>query len=207
MIVYGSSLSPFARKVLFFAGEKGLAVEHRPLPPQSRDPEFRAISPLGKIPAFADGDYRLSDSSAICHYLERKYPTPSLFPTRAEEIGRMIWLEEFSDTVLSPATLELFVEIILKPKQRNQETDRAAVEAMLGTTLPPLLDHLQSQISGPFLVGGALSLADISLAGPFVTLKLVGHPLDAARWPRLAQYVDGLLARPAAAIRDPKPAA
>ncbi|WP_414092965.1 glutathione S-transferase family protein [Legionella feeleii] len=45
--------------------------------------EFEAISPLRKTPAFREGDYVLADSSAICAYLEKQYPSPSFYPTTA----------------------------------------------------------------------------------------------------------------------------
>jgi glutathione S-transferase len=208
MIVYGSSLSPFVRKTLAFINEKGLAAEHQPLPPQSALPEFRACSPLGKIPGFADGEYRLADSSAICHYLERKYPAPALFPASAEEIGRMIWFEEFNDTVLVAAAGKVFFQLRVKPTLRKEPPDMAVVDQALTKELPPLFDYLEQQIAGPFLIGGRLTLADIALHCPFVNLKLAGHPLDAQRWPKLGGYLAGLLARPAfAKVRDPREAA
>ena len=41
MIVYGSSISPFVRKVLAFAGEKGIEIELRPTGRfPEKDPEF-----------------------------------------------------------------------------------------------------------------------------------------------------------------------
>lgn len=204
MIVYGSSLSPFVRKTLTFLNEKGLEAEHKPLTPPSTLPEFRACSPLGKVPGFADGDYRLSDSSAICHYLERKYPTPALFPTSAEEVGRMIWLEEFCDTVLIPAAGKVFFQLNVRPKVLNEEPDMAVVDQALTKELPPLLDYLERQIAGPFLVGDRLTLADIAIHCPFVNLKLAGRPLDAQRWPKLGGYLAALLARPTFKVRDPK---
>jgi glutathione S-transferase len=205
MIVYGSSLSPFVRKTLGFAYEKGLAVEHVPVTPQAAQPEFRACSPLGKIPGFADGDYRLADSTAICNYLERKYPNPSLFAATPEDIGRMVWLEEFSDTVLVAAAGKVFFNLIVKPNLFKQPPDMAVVDTALTKELPPLFDYLEAQVKGPFLVGDRLTLADIALHCPFVNLKLAGHPLDAARWPKLGGYLAGLLARPALArIRDPR---
>ena len=70
MILFGSSISPFVRKVLMFAAEKGIALESRPVSPHSDDHEFRAASPFGKIPALVDGDYTLADSTAIVSYLE-----------------------------------------------------------------------------------------------------------------------------------------
>ena len=208
MIVYGSSLSPFVRKTLTFLGEKGLTAEHVPVRPQATDPEFRACSPLGKIPAFRDGDYRLSDSSAICQYLERKYPQPALFPATAEELGRMAWFEEFNDTVLIPAAGKVFFQLRVRPMLLKQEPDMAIVDQALSNELPPLFDYLEREIAGPFLVGGKLSLADIAVHCPFVNLKIAGHPLDAQRWPKLGGYLAGLLARPAfARVRDPQGAA
>ncbi len=64
MIVYGSSLSPFVRKVVAFAAEKGIELEVKPVGPGSQDPEFREASPFGKMPGFRDGDFAISDSSA-----------------------------------------------------------------------------------------------------------------------------------------------
>src|SRR3954471_16765048 len=63
MILYASSLSPYARKVLAFAGEKGLELELRPTgtAPGQRSEEFVGASPFGKMPAFRDGDYTLAD--------------------------------------------------------------------------------------------------------------------------------------------------
>jgi glutathione S-transferase len=203
MIVYGSSLSPFVRKTLTFIGEKGLAAEHIPLRPHDPLPAFRATSPLGKIPGFADGDYKLSDSSAICHYLERKHPNPPLFPASAEDLGRMLWFEEFSDTVLVPAAGKVFFQLRVRSVVLKEEPDMAIVDQALTKDLPPLLDYLEKQIDGPFLVGGKLSLADIAVHCSFVNLKLAGHPLDATRWPRLGGYLAALLARPAFKVRDP----
>lgn len=207
MIVYGSSFSPFVRKTLAFIAGKGLEVDHRPVQFQDRSPEFRACSPLGKIPGFEDGELRLSDSSAICHYVERKYPTPSLFPDRPEDVGRMVWFEEFNDTVLIAAAGKVFFNLFAKPRLLNVPPDMPIVERALAEELPPLYDYLEGQIAGPFLVGDRLTLADLAIACPFVNLKLAGHPLDGGRWPKLAGYLAGIEARSGVGrIRDKKAA-
>ena len=77
MIVYGSSLSPYVRKVLVFAAEKGVEVEVKPVGIGSDDAEFKAASPFGKIPALRDGDFAVSDSSAIIAYLDALHPEPT----------------------------------------------------------------------------------------------------------------------------------
>src|SRR5678816_836858 len=43
-------------------------------------PQFRAISPMGKVPAFEDGPVRLWDSGAICAYVADRYPGEGLAP-------------------------------------------------------------------------------------------------------------------------------
>jgi len=80
MIIYGSSLSPFVRKTLAHVTEKGLTVEVKPVNLGSFEPEFVACSPFRKMPGFRDGDFAISDSSAIIAYLETKFPAPPLIP-------------------------------------------------------------------------------------------------------------------------------
>ncbi|MEA2754055.1 MAG: glutathione S-transferase [Aliidongia sp.] len=196
MIVYGSSLSPFVRKVLVVIAEKGMKAEHKPTFPHDKSPEFRATSPLGKIPGFADGGFQLCDSSAICHYLERKYPTPALLPTAAEQYGRAICFDEFADTTLMSAVGKIFWNLVVKKLMNAGEPDMAIVETALNDELPPLFAYLESQIDGPYLVGDTLTLADIAIASPFVNLKIAGHPLDTARWPKLSAWLEPILARP-----------
>jgi glutathione S-transferase len=196
MIVYGSSLSPYVRKTLAFIAEKGLTTERKPLPPHDPMPAFRACSPLGKIPAFEDGDFRISDSSAICHYLERKHPDPALLPSSPEDFARAVYFEEFADTSLVAASGKVFFNLIVKKLMRLGEPDMAVVETALKDELPPLFTYLEGRVAGPWLVGDRLTMADIAVASPFVNLQLAGHPLDAARWPKLAGWLGAILARP-----------
>jgi glutathione S-transferase len=102
MILYGSSLSPYVRKVLAFAAEKGIELELRPTGFPNHLPEYLEASPFKKMPALRDGDYMLADSSAIIHYLEAKQPDPPLIPVEPKLRGKAIWFEEFADTILVP---------------------------------------------------------------------------------------------------------
>src|SRR3546814_17834216 len=89
MIIYGSSLSPFVRKVLVSGAEKGIALELKG--PGSDEAEFREASPFGKMPALKDGDFTLSDSTEIVTYLEAVRPEPSLIPAEPPARARPIW--------------------------------------------------------------------------------------------------------------------
>ena len=64
--VYGANASPFVRKVRVALAEKGIPYELDPVfPGPGITPEFRQMSPLGKIPAYRDGERTLADSSVI----------------------------------------------------------------------------------------------------------------------------------------------
>src|SRR3546814_19622085 len=80
------------------------------------DPGFRAASPLGKMPAMDDVGFLLADSSAIIHYLEAKYPEPALIPADPQERGRVIWWDEFGDTVFAACGGKMFFNRIVAPR-------------------------------------------------------------------------------------------
>jgi hypothetical protein len=57
-IVHGSSISPFARKVLVVSNEKDICHDHRPVPPQTEDADFRAARPMDKSLAIDHDGFR-----------------------------------------------------------------------------------------------------------------------------------------------------
>jgi glutathione S-transferase len=197
VIVYGSGYSPFTRKVLIALAEKGVACEHRPVMFHASDADFQAASPLGKIPAIDDDGYTLADSSAILWYIERKHPHPALMPIAPRALGRAVWFDKFGDTELFAKLIVPFAERVLKPNMMGKPTDEAAVAKALNTDLPRLFDCLEREITGPYLVGNAFSIADISVATGFYNFQIADAAIDAERWPKLAAYITAMLERPA----------
>jgi glutathione S-transferase len=196
MIVHGSTLSPFVRKVMVFAAEKGLSVENKVTPPGPKTPEFLAMSPFGKIPAFEDGDYQLCDSSAIVHYLEAKHPEPRLLPTEPRALGRVIWFDEYADTIMFAAAAPIFFNRIVAPLM-GIPNDLAAADKAEADALPPLLTYLEGVIpASGYLVEDRFTLADIAVASPFVNLDHADSVIDAARYPKVTAYIAAMLARP-----------
>ena len=197
MILYGSSLSPFVRKVLAYAGEKGIALDVQPTGFPNPGPEFREASPFGKMPALRDGDYTLADSSAIIHYLEARHPEPVLIPGDPQQRGKVIWFEEFADTILVACGAKMFFNRIVAPLI-GRPGDLAIAEAAERDELPPILDYLETVVpdAGGYLVGDQLTLADIAVASPFANLAHLCCELDSARHGRVRAYADSILARP-----------
>src|SRR3982751_777579 len=108
MIVFGSSLSPYVRKVLACAAEKGVEVDLQPTGFPNHSADFVGASPFRKMPAMRDGDFTLADSSAIIHYLEAKRPDPPLIPADPQLRGKTIWYDEFADTILVSCGAKIF---------------------------------------------------------------------------------------------------
>jgi glutathione S-transferase len=197
MIVYGSSLSPFVRKVLAFAAEKGIEIELKQTGLGNKDPEFIEASPFGKMPGFRDGDFALSDSSAIVTYLDAVKPEPNLIPTGARARARTIWFDEFADTILFACGGKIFFNRVVAPRFLGQPGDAAVASKAECDELPPLLDYLERVIpASGYLVEDRLTLADISVASPFANLRHLDIAIDPVRHPKTKTYVEAILARP-----------
>jgi len=198
MILYGSSLSPYVRKVLAFAAEKGIALDLQPTGFPDRKPEFCESSPFNKMPALRDGDYCLPDSTAIVHYLEAKHPEPALIPRDPQLLGRTIWFEEFADTIMTACGAKMFFNRIVAPRFMGRPGDLAAADTAERDELPPIIDYLErcAPDDGGYLVGDRLTLADIAVASPFANLRHMNVELDPARYPRTLAYVERILERP-----------
>ena len=91
MIIYGATMSPFVRKALAFAAEKGIAVTSQQTGLGSVDLGCLAASPFRKMPALSDGDFTVADSSAIVQYLDAQTANPALIPTEAKARATTIW--------------------------------------------------------------------------------------------------------------------
>jgi glutathione S-transferase len=199
MILYGSSLSPYVRKVLAFAAEKGIELELRPTgdAPGKPGPEFLAASPTRKMPALVDGDYRLADSSAIVHYLEALRPEPNLIPTEARARGRTIWFDEYGDTIVMGCGGKMFFNRVVAPRFLGMPGDAAVADAAERDELPPIFDYLETVVpESGFLVEDRLTLADLAIASPMANLEYMNVSIDEQTYPKLARYVASILERP-----------
>ena len=197
MILYGSSMSPFVRKVMAYLSEKGLSAELVAVGFQDPNPGFRAASPFGKMPGFNDGDFSISDSTAIIAYLEAKHPTPNLIPDAPASRARTVWYEEFADTILVACMGKMFFNRVVAPKFLGRPGNMEEADAAETNELPPLVDYLEGVVpASGYLVDDRLTVADLAVASPFVNMSHVGFDVNGATHPKTKAYVDGILGRP-----------
>jgi glutathione S-transferase len=208
--IYGVPISVHTRKVIIAALEKKLTFENDPVIPFNPPAGWDKLSPTGKIPVVAIDDFELADSSVICAYLEQTHPEPALYPRDAKERARALWLEEYCDsTVFREVVHGLFFQNVIRPKILQQQTDRAAIDAILTQALPKVFGYLESQMSDGYLVGKSFGIADIALACNLVNYHYLGYRIDAARYPKLERTFKRLCQHPsiATALRTEQPVA
>jgi len=196
MIVYGSSFSPFVRKLLAYCEERGIAFGLKTAGTGDPDPGYAAASPLKKMPAINDDGFMLADSSAIIHYLEAR-DGAALIPTEARARGRTIWFEEFADTVMGACVGAMFFNRVVAPKFLGRAGDTAAADAAEAEQWPKICDYLQGELADgrEFLVGDALTLADLAVASSLHNMDHAG-----AKWcdghDAVKAYFERIKARP-----------
>ena len=212
LVIYGSPVSPFVRKVAGLCMTKGVAYEVEPVnvfdPPQW----FRDISPMKRIPVLRDRSVAeeglagtIPDSSAICAYIEKKHPAPALYPADPMALGEALFIEEFADTSLAVAGgLGIFRPIFFAVS-KGQEPGLDKARDAWANQLPPVFDVLEARLAGrTCFAGDALSIADITVACVLMQVSLVAEtPLD--KWPALAAHFAAMQNLPA--IAEPYAAA
>jgi glutathione S-transferase len=204
LIIIGSFVSPYVRKVLACKNLKGLAYEVDPITPFFGGDEFRQISPLCRIPVLIDGDFTASDSSVICAYLDEAYPERPLLPPGAKDRARARWLEEFADTRLGELFIwSLFYQRVVRPLVWGETCDEARVNKAIDEEIPAALDYLERELPESGSLFGEIGLADISIASFFRNGHYAAFETDAERWPRTAAFVDRTLADPCIAALLP----
>ncbi len=203
LVIYGSPISPFVRKVAGVCIAKGLPFEVEAVNVFDPPAWFRDISPMKRIPVLRDRSVAeeglagtIPDSSAICAYIEKKHPAPALYPDDPMALGEALFIEEFADTSLAMAGgLGIFRPIFFAISKGEEPGLDKARDAW-ANQLPPVFDVLETRLGGrEYFAGNALSIADITVACVLMQIALVAEtPL--ARWPGLAAHYAAMQALP-----------
>ncbi len=195
--LYHAPLSPFCRKVRLTLAEKKLEVELVEERYWEQSPEFMRRNPAGKVPVLRMGGITLSESQAICEFIEETVPNPPLFPRDAQarfEVRRLCaW---FDDKFNSEVTQRLLYEKVTKKLMGQGTPDSRAVKAGAAALkyhleyLSWLLEHRR------WLAGDAMSLADFTAAAHLSSLDFIGD-VDWDRGAAVKDWYAKVKSRPA----------
>jgi glutathione S-transferase len=199
--LYDSRRAPNPRRVRWFMAEKGIedieVVDVDIFGGQHRTPEYLARAGLPNVPALEMDDGRtITESVAICRYLESRYPKPNLF---GEDPGEVAVIEMWSRRA------EMMVATPLMMAVRHAHPALAAIE----TQVPELaangravaekgLTMLDRRLAeSVFIAGERLTMADILAATALDFARMVRFRPD-PDLVNVKRWLEGMMARPAA---------
>ncbi|GAD54773.1 glutathione S-transferase family protein [Limimaricola cinnabarinus LL-001] len=162
-----------------------------------QDPEFLRRNPAGKVPVLKLGNRMMSESAAICEYLEEVQPDPPLLPQSVDaryEVRRLVaW---FDDKFHREVTSKLLGERVFKkvmgggyPDSTNVKAGARAIKYHLDY-MAWLLDQRR------WLAGNELSLADFAAASHLSCLDYISD-VDWNRSETVKDWYAKIKSRPA----------
>jgi len=184
--------SPYARKVLVFAHEAGIAerieVVHHETSPTRRNEHVFAENPLGKVPVLVrPGRPSIFDSDVICAYLDTVHDGRRLIPPEGEARWRALRVQAVAQG-LADAGIAVRWETVRRPEELRY---------------PPLRDgYTQKLIASYDWVERELDIASpihvghIALATTLSWLEFRELPTFREKRPRLVAWFDEFEARP-----------
>lgn len=149
-------------------------------------PEYLAINPMGKVPALEHNGTVVTETGAICAYLADAFPQPGLAPALDDPArGTYYRWMFFASGCIEPTMMD-------KLSGTVRENTASAGHGALQDVLRCVEHALQR---GPYLLGDRFSAADV-VFGSTVNFAMLFGAFE--KQPLMVDYVDRLMARPAA---------
>jgi glutathione S-transferase len=197
-VVYGADYSVYVRIVRMALAEKGVEAELVPVdvfaeggPPAW----YLDRQPFGRIPAFEHDGFRLYETSAITRYVDEAFGGPPLQPAVPRDRATMNQVIGIVDSYAYRTLVwDIYVETVSRPKEGHR-TDEALVARALPRAEICLAELARLKRDGDWLLGEAVSLADLHLApvfgyflkAPAAATMLAKHADLAAWWERMTR--------------------
>lgn len=195
--LWGRATSSNVMKVIWLLEELGIAYTRVDVGGSfggTATPEYRAMQPLGLVPAIEDGDFDLFESNSILRYICNAHaPTTSLYPTEPKARARVEAWMDFQQTAVNRPLGTVFLGLVrTAPAQRDMAAITAAAKEAAGHWA--ILDTRLARQA--YVASDQFSLADIAL-GIYVHRWFVMDVPGRPEAPHLAAWYQRLLARPA----------
>jgi len=201
MKLYDSRRAPNPRRVRWFMAEKGVEdieiVDVDIFGGQHRQPDYLAKAGLPNVPALEmDNGQTITESVAICRYLESVYPQPNLFGEDPCEVAVIeMWSRRAEMLVATPLMMAV----------RHAHPALAAIETQIPelaangrATAEKGLAVLDRRLAdSEFIAGDRVTMADI-LAVTGIDFARMARFRPDATLVNVKRWLDGMMARPAA---------
>ncbi len=195
--LYHVPLSPYCRKVRLSLAEKKLEVELVEERYWERDADFMRRNPAGKVPILKIDGRTLTESAAICEYIEERHPEPALMPRDPgdrHEVRRLVgW---FDDKFHAEVTSKLLYERVNKKITKEGYPDSSNVKAG-AKAIKFHLDYMAALLDERrWLAGNTLTLADFAAAAHLSALDYISD-VDWNRSETVRDWYAKIKSRPA----------
>ncbi|KAI3985304.1 hypothetical protein MKX01_033618 [Papaver californicum] len=185
--IYCDRMSQPSRAILIFCKANGIDFEEIRVDLGKRQhllPEFKAINPLGQVPAITDGRFKLFESHAILIYLTCAFPgvADHWYPNDLSKRSKIHSVLDWHHSNLRRGAAPFVLHTILGPALGISMNPQAAAEAekVLTSSLSKL-ESVWLTGKGKFLLGSFQpSIADLSLVCEIMQLELL-HEKDRIR--------------------------
>jgi glutathione S-transferase len=199
MKLYFYPASTTSRPVTLFAADHGIELDYHVIDlfaGEHMQPAFGAINPNQAVPVLEDGDFRLTECSAILKYLADKVGSPT-YPRDPQQRARVNERMDWFNTSLSKSLCDTFLypQIIPAHKRPDEHTQRQTLAWGRQNALR-WLGVLNDSWLGDnrYVCGERITIADY-LGIAKVTLGEVAR-VDYSRWPNVANWIRRMKDRP-----------
>lgn len=200
MKLYYHPASTVSRPVMMFIEDHGLNVEMQLVDlftGEHYGEPFKAVNPNSLVPVLEEGDFRLTESSAILKYLADKVDSPT-YPKDLRQRAKVNEMMDWINTQLCRdlAYNTVYTQIFPGHKRASEEAQRVTV-AWGQERSKVWLTVLDQKLLGPgkpYLCGDHLTIADYYGAS-FVHLgEVIGS--DLAAYPNVKAWLGRMKERP-----------
>ena len=214
MKLYHHPISTTSRTIMLFAAESGIPLEMQVVDlftGEHMQAPYSGLNPNRLIPTLEDGDFVLTENSAILKYLAEKTGSPA-YPKDLKQRARVNERMDWTSTQLCSDLVYglVYPQIFDSHKRRSDEAQAATLERAkerAQTWLTVLNDH----ILGPgnnYLCGDVMTIADYHAVSYVALAEVIGSDLAAypnvrawlgrmkalKSWPRVWEVIDGYAA-------------
>ena len=198
MKLYFHPVSTTCRPIMLFAAESGIALDYELVDlftGAQYKPEYAAINASCQVPVLEDGDFRLTESSAILKFLAEKTNSPA-YPAELRKRARvnevMDWLNTgfYRDCSYGYVYPQIFPFM----KRSDERVQAGTIEYGREKALN-WLKVLDQNILGPrnrFLCGDQITIADY--LGAMMALSVEAIGCDYAAYPNITRWMGNMKA-------------